>query len=98
MECPKCGLPQDISHAECPRCGIVFAKVLRARKDAALAIDHGRSSVQADVERTHAERQALRGELRARVLALPCALLGAGYRRNRVLTVRVPSSRDSTHC
>src|SRR5262245_14745500 len=77
MECPKCGLTRDGIHAECPRCGIVFAKVLRARKDAALAMEHGRSSVQADVERTRAERQALRDELRARVLALPCALLGA---------------------
>ena len=78
MECPKCGLVQDGIHAECPQCGIVFAKVLRAREDTALALmDHGPSSVQADVERTHAERETLRGELRNRVLALPCALLGA---------------------
>jgi hypothetical protein len=40
-------------------------------------MDHGHSSVQADVERTRAEQQALRSELRVRVLALPCALLGA---------------------
>jgi hypothetical protein len=78
MECPKCGLVQDGIHAECPQCGIVFAKVLRAREDAALALmDHGPSSVQADVERTHAEREMLPGELRNRVLALPCALLAA---------------------
>ena len=78
MECPKCGLLQDDIHTECPRCGIVFAKVLRVRNDVALAlVDHGRSSAQADVERTLAERQAFRGELRARVLALPCALAAA---------------------
>jgi len=78
MECPKCGLVQDGIHAECPRCGIVFAKVRRGREDAALAlIDHSPSSVQADVERTRVERQANRIELRARALALPCALLGA---------------------
>ena len=78
MECPQCGLVQDGIHAECPRCGIVFAKALRARKDAALAlIDHAHSSVIADIEPTRAERQALRGDLRARVLALPCALMVA---------------------
>jgi hypothetical protein len=78
MECPKCGLPPNGNDAECPRCGIVFAKVLHAPRDAAVAaIDYGRSSVQADVERTRAEQQALRGELRVRVLALPGALLGA---------------------
>ena len=77
MECPKCGLVQDNIHTECPRCGIVFAKVLRARKDTVPPMDHSQPSVQADVERTHAERQAIQGELRARVLALPCALVGA---------------------
>ena len=79
MECPKCALVQDGIHAECPRCGIVFAKVLRARPDAAAVavMDHVRSSVQADVERTRAEQQALRSELRVRVLALPCALVAA---------------------
>ena len=75
MKCPQCGLVQDGIHTECPRCGIVFAKALRARKDAALAlVDHARASVIADVERTRAERQVFRGELGARVLALPCAL------------------------
>ena len=78
MECPKCGLMQDDIHTECPRCGIVFAKAHHAPTDAALALmEYGRSSAQADVERTLADQQALRGELRARVIALPSALVAA---------------------
>jgi len=78
MECPKCGFVQDQNPAECPRCGIVFAKFTAAAEDALLLSSHTvPSDVKADLERLHADRDDLRRELRARVLALPSALLGA---------------------
>src|SRR5215813_10275617 len=80
MECPKCGFTQDLNPAECPRCGIVFAKFMAADEDASpLSKDPVPSAVQADFERLRADRDDLRRELRARVLALPSALLGAWF-------------------
>src|SRR5689334_16019530 len=78
MECPKCGFVQDQNPAECPRCGIVFAKFTAAEEDAPFLSSHtGLSAVEADLERLRADRDDLRREWRARVLALPSALLGA---------------------
>jgi hypothetical protein len=78
MECPKCGFVQDQNPAECPRCGIVFAKFAAAEEDGPSLSSHTvPSAVQADVERLRADRDDLRREWRARVLALPSALLGA---------------------
>jgi hypothetical protein len=78
MVCPKCGFAQDEGPAECPRCGVVFAKFLRGQEDAASPLTSLKpSSVLADIERLHAEQEVLRRELRVRVLAFPCALLGA---------------------
>jgi hypothetical protein len=77
MECPKCGFVQDAIHIECARCGVVFAKV-RARNEAAAAVvDHGRASMQAQLEPTPNEQEMVCGELRARALAMPCALVSA---------------------
>jgi hypothetical protein len=78
MECPKCGFAQNQNPAECPRCGIVFAKFMAAEDDAHFLSSHPvRSAVETDLERLHADRDDLRREWRARVLALPSALLGA---------------------
>jgi hypothetical protein len=78
MDCPKCGFARDQNLAECPRCGIVFAKFVAAEDDAlSPSTDTVPSAVQADLERLRADRDDLRRELRARVLAFPCALLGA---------------------
>jgi hypothetical protein len=78
MECPKCGFAQDQNPAECPRCGIVFAKFAAAEEDAPFLSSHTvASAVQADLERLRADRDDLQREWRARVLALPSALLGA---------------------
>ena len=80
MECPKCGFAQDQTPAECARCGIVFAKFIAAQEDALCAPgDTVPSAIQADLERLRADRDALRREWRARVLALPSALLGAWF-------------------
>src|SRR5215510_5044704 len=78
MECPKCGIVQDGNSVECPRCGIVFAKFLHVHQEAAVPLTAPRSpSVHSDIERAHVEQDDLQDELRARVIALPCALLGA---------------------
>src|SRR5215467_5354246 len=78
MECPKCGFAQDQDPQVCPRCGIVFAKFVDAEENAASPLPGPvPSAVQADLEQVRAERDELRRELRARVLAFPCALLGA---------------------
>jgi hypothetical protein len=78
MECPKCGFAQDQNPVECPRCGIVFAKFTAAEEDGAVLRSHTvPSAVQADLERLRADREDIRRERRARVLALPSALLGA---------------------
>jgi hypothetical protein len=78
MDCPKCGFVQDQNPVECPRCGIVFAKFMAAEEDGRCSsTDTVPSAVQADLERLRADRDDLRRELRARVLAFPCALLGA---------------------
>jgi hypothetical protein len=78
MNCPKCGFAQDMNPRECPRCGVVFSKFLRVQEQPASPLmPSGSSSVPADIEGTLAEQDVLRRELRARMLALPCALLGA---------------------
>jgi hypothetical protein len=78
MECPKCGFAQDGDPAECSRCGILFAKFLRAQEHVISDMAGQESaSVQADIERCHAERNALRHELRVRAVALPSSLLTA---------------------
>jgi hypothetical protein len=79
MKCPKCGFVQDQDPAECPRCGVVFAKFLHA-EDSAVPPPLGPvpPAIQADLEQLRADRSELQRELRARVLAFPCALLGAG--------------------
>jgi hypothetical protein len=78
MECPKCGFAQNGDPRECPRCGVVFSKFLRAQEELVVPpIPLGSSSVQPDIERSLAETDALRRELRARALALPAALVGA---------------------
>jgi len=78
MECPKCGFAQDQDPAECPQCGIVFAKFVHAEENAVSPLPGPLpSAVHADLEQVRADRDELRRELRARVLAFPCALLGA---------------------
>ena len=78
MECPKCGFAQDQNPVECPRCGIVFAKFTAVEDDAPFLSSHTvPSAVQADLERLRIDRDDLQRERRARVLALPSALLGA---------------------
>jgi hypothetical protein len=78
MECPKCGFAQDQDPVECPRCGVVFAKFLRADESAVPPLLSALPpAVQADLEQLRADRDEIRHELRARVLAFPCALIGA---------------------
>ena len=76
MECPKCGFAQDQDPAECPRCGVVFAKFLHAEAHAVSPLP-GPVPSAANLEQVRADGDELRRELRARVLAFPCALLGA---------------------
>ena len=76
MECPKCGSAQAGTPLECPRCGIVFAKVVRARAQSA-AETQAASDLHVDPGQLQMVRHELRRELRARVLAAPCALAGA---------------------
>src|SRR4029079_17709652 len=78
MECPKCGFVQYGNAADCPRCGIVFARFLQAHASVPVSLSPPHAaSVQADLERLHAERNDLERELRVRVVALPGALLSA---------------------
>jgi hypothetical protein len=78
MECPKCGFVQEQDPAECPRCGVVFAKYLHAEEHAVSPLSGPvPSAVQADLEQLRADGGELRRELRARVLAFPCALVSA---------------------
>src|SRR4051812_10203157 len=78
MECPHCGFGQDGSALECPRCGIVFARFQHAREDLRSPLAGPvPAALQADIARSHAERNAVRRELRVRILALPGALFGA---------------------
>lgn len=78
MDCPKCGFAQVGDPRECPRCGIVFSKFLRARDETVSPpMTPGSQSVEAGIEHTQDDEDTLRTELRARALALPCALLGA---------------------
>jgi hypothetical protein len=73
----RCGWPtREPIHGrmECPKCGLVQDGIHAECPRCGIVFA---KVLRAAVERTRAERQALRGELRARVLALPCALLGA---------------------
>jgi hypothetical protein len=77
MVCPKCDFVQDASLRECPRCGVVFAKLLQLQEAISHPAHRISSSAAADLERARAEQDDLQQELRARILALPGALLGA---------------------
>ena len=69
---------QDQCPAECPRCGVVFAKFLHAEEAPVSPVTGPVPfAVQADLEGLRADRDDLRREMRARVLAFPCALVGA---------------------